>query len=195
MASSTVSYDVVPGSGVVVLTIKSGPVNALSMRVLADITSAIKRANSDSNVRSIVICGSGATFPAGADITEFPALDKGGSRCCAEDRFTERLAALKSGQKIDLAQGPNAIEKSNKFVVAAIHGTALGGGLEVALGCHYRVALQSAKLGLPEVQLGLCPGAGGTQRLPRLIGVPDALQAISMLYCGLFRWLKTVSNR
>lgn len=74
---------------------------------------------------------------------------------------------------------PNLIEASPKLVVAAVHGTALGGGLEVALACHLRVALPTAKFGLPEVQLGLCPGAGGTQRLPRLIGVPDALPMIT----------------
>jgi 3-hydroxyacyl-CoA dehydrogenase len=189
---TTVSYEFVPGAGVAVLTISSGPVNALSSRVFADIQAAVARAKNDAAVRAIVICGAGKTFPAGADISEFPTLIQGRINiefftilafADLSDKqmllffFAEILiSGLKSGRVFDLNATPNAIENSPKLVVAAIHGTALGGGLELALACHYRVALSSAKMGLPEVQLGICPGAGGTQRLPRLIGVPDALQ-------------------
>eukprot|EP00474_Spongospora_subterranea_P001803 CRZ02261.1 hypothetical protein [Spongospora subterranea] len=159
---STVSYDAVSTPGVAVLTVCSGPVNALSGKVFSDMGDALSRAINDPTVKAIVICGSGSTFPAGADIKEFPTLRQ----------------AIIQGKPVDLNVVPNAIERSPKLVVAAIHGTALGGGLELALACHMRVALSSAKFGLPEVQLGLCPGAGGTQRLPRLIGVPDAMQMI-----------------
>ncbi|AJR23570.1 3-hydroxyacyl-CoA dehydrogenase NAD-binding domain-containing protein [Sphingobium sp. YBL2] len=141
-----------------VLTIRIGnpPVNALSEDVRRGIYQAIDAAQSDEGVSSIVIHGAGRMFSAGADITEFgkPLAEPG------------------------LAVVIDAIEASAKPVVAAIHGSALGGGLEVALGAHYRVATASAKLGLPEVALGLLPGAGGTQRLPRLVGIPAALDMI-----------------
>ncbi|KXU31468.1 3-hydroxyacyl-CoA dehydrogenase [Sphingobium sp. 22B] len=141
-----------------VLTIRIGnpPVNALSEDVRRGIYQAIDAAQSDEGVSSIVIHGAGRMFSAGADITEFgkPLAEPG------------------------LAVVIDAIEASVKPVVAAIHGSALGGGLEVALGAHYRVATASAKLGLPEVALGLLPGAGGTQRLPRLVGIPAALDMI-----------------
>ncbi|PNQ00029.1 3-hydroxyacyl-CoA dehydrogenase NAD-binding domain-containing protein [Sphingobium sp. SA916] len=141
-----------------VLTIRIGnpPVNALSEDVRRGIYQAIDAAQSDEGVSSIVIHGAGRMFSAGADITEFgkPLAEPG------------------------LAVVIDAIEASAKPVVAAIHGSSLGGGLEVALGAHYRVATASAKLGLPEVALGLLPGAGGTQRLPRLVGIPAALDMI-----------------
>nr|WP_087575708.1 3-hydroxyacyl-CoA dehydrogenase NAD-binding domain-containing protein [Sphingomonas sp. CDS-1] len=141
-----------------VLEIKIGnpPVNALSEDVRRGIYQAVQVAQTDDGVSAVVIHGAGRMFSAGADITEFgkPLAEPG-------------LAAV-----ID------AIEASAKPVVAAIHGSALGGGLEVALGAHYRVATASAKLGLPEVALGLLPGAGGTQRLPRLVGIPAALDMI-----------------
>ncbi|BBD98091.1 3-hydroxyacyl-CoA dehydrogenase [Sphingobium amiense] len=141
-----------------VLTIRIGnpPVNALSEDVRRGIYQAIDAAQSDDGVSAIVIHGAGRMFSAGADITEFgkPLAEPG------------------------LAVVIDAIEASAKPVVAAIHGSALGGGLEVALGAHYRVATASAKLGLPEVALGLLPGAGGTQRLPRLVGIPAALDMI-----------------
>src|SRR5262249_6806742 len=111
----------------------------------------------DPAVRAIVLICDGKTFIAGADITEFG----------------------KPMQPPSLVEVQDVIEGSPKPVVAAIHGTALGGGLEVALCCHYRVAVPSAKCGLPEVNLGLLPGAGGTQRLPRIVGVEQALDMVT----------------
>jgi 3-hydroxyacyl-CoA dehydrogenase len=142
---------------IAVLTVDSPPVNALSAAVRAGIALGIARAVADPAVRAIVLACAGRTFIAGADITEFgkPPADPS-----LHDVIT-------------------AIEGAAKPVVAAIHGTALGGGLETALGCHYRVAVPSARLGLPEVKLGLLPGAGGTQRLPRVVGVPQALEMVT----------------
>ncbi|QNG48709.1 3-hydroxyacyl-CoA dehydrogenase NAD-binding domain-containing protein [Sphingobium yanoikuyae] len=133
------------------------PVNALGEGVRTGLDEAITGALEDDAVKAIVIRGSGRLFSGGADITEFSKPPSGPS-----------LPAI-----ID------AIEASSKPVVAAIHGMALGGGLEVALGSHYRVATPKAKLGLPEVTLGILPGAGGTQRLPRLVGVEAALDIIT----------------
>ncbi len=141
---------------VLVVTSNNPPVNALGAAVRQGLAAAIEEASNDAAVEAVVIRCEGRTFFAGADITEFgkPPVLPG------------------------LPDVITAIEASDKPVVAAIHGTALGGGLEVALGCHYRVAVPSAKLGLPEVKLGLLPGAGGTQRLPRVVGVADALNMI-----------------
>lgn len=150
-----VSYQAEGSVGVV--TIDSPPVNALSIGVRQGIKGGVEAANADSSVTSIVIICSGRTFIAGADITEFG----------------------KPPQAPSLHEVIGALEISSKPVVAAIHGTALGGGLETALGCHYRVASKSAKVGLPEVKLGILPGAGGTQRLPRVVGVPMALEMIT----------------
>lgn len=139
-----------------VITIESPPVNALSEAVRRGIFENVRAAHADSAVKAIVIICAGRTFIAGADITEFgkpprpPALN---------DVIAE-------------------IESCSKPVIAAIHGTALGGGLELALGCHFRVAVKEAKLGLPEVKLGLLPGAGGTQRLPRAVGPELAVKMI-----------------
>ena len=141
---------------VLVVSANNPPVNALGHAVRAGLEAAIKAAAADSGVSAIVIRCEGRTFFAGADITEFG----------------------KPPQAPGLPDVCDLIEQSSKPVVAAIHGTALGGGLEVALGCHYRIAVPSAKLGLPEVKLGLLPGAGGTQRLPRVAGVADALPMI-----------------
>src|SRR5476651_773671 len=116
----------------------------------------VKTAIADPEVKAIVLTCAGRTFIAGADITEFG----------------------KPPVAPSLAEVEAAIEAAPKPVVAAIHGTALGGGFETALACHYRVAVPSAKVGLPEVKLGLLPGAGGTQRLPRLVGVESALNMI-----------------
>ncbi len=139
---------------VLVIISDNPPVNALGNAVRQGLESAIKEGVADSTVKAMVIRCDGRTFFAGADITEFgkPMVDPA-------------LPVL-----VDI------IEASDKPVVAAIHGTALGGGCEVALGCHYRVAVPSAKLGTPEVKLGLLPGAGGTQRLPRVAGVALALE-------------------
>ena len=138
---------------VAVITLNSPPVNALSANVREGLNNGVSAAIEDSSVKSIVIICEGRTFIAGADITEFGQAPKGPS----------------------LYEVQDMIENSPKPVVAAIHGTALGGGLEVALTCHYRIAVPSAKCGLPEVNLGLLPGAGGTQRLPRIVGASKAL--------------------
>ena len=138
---------------VAVLTLNSPPVNALSANVREGLNNGISDALKDDSVKSIVIICNGRTFIAGADITEFGQAPKGPS----------------------LYEVQDMIENSTKPVIAAIHGTALGGGLEVALTCHYRIAVPSAKCGLPEVNLGLLPGAGGTQRLPRIVGAQKAL--------------------
>ncbi len=141
---------------VLVIVSNNPPVNALGQAVRAGLQAGIEEALADDSVKAVVIRCDGRTFFAGADITEFG----------------------KPPVPPSLPDVINAIEASTKPVVAAIHGTALGGGLEVALGCHYRVAAKSAKLGLPEVNLGILPGAGGTQRLPRVIGVAEALNMI-----------------
>ena len=138
---------------VLIIESNNPPVNALSAAVRQGLVDAIEQAEADDSVKAVVIACEGQTFFAGADITEFG----------------------KPPVMPWLPQVVDRIEECIKPVVAAIHGTALGGGLEVALGCHYRVAVPSAKLGTPEVKLGLLPGAGGTQRLPRVAGVDKAL--------------------
>ena len=140
-----------------VITLNSPPVNALSAAVRDGLSEGMKTALADAGARAVVIICEGRTFIAGADITEFGGASKGASLFDVQD----------------------AMEGSTKPVVAAIHGTALGGGLEVALCAHYRVAVPSARLGLPEVNLGLLPGAGGTQRLPRIVGVETALEMMT----------------
>src|SRR5439155_19552467 len=119
----------------------------------------VKQFQDDSSVQAVVLTGAGKTFIAGADIKEFEKITSGKKR---------DLGAMRSMLV--------ALEDCPKPVVAAIHGTALGGGLETAMACHYRVAVASAQLGQPEVKLGLIPGAGGTQRLPRLAGVAKAAE-------------------
>ena len=141
---------------IAVITIDNPPVNALGQAVRAGMRDGVAAAVADAGVDAIVITCAGRTFIAGADITEFGKPPR-------EPGLHGVLAA---------------IESAPKPVVAAIHGTALGGGLEVALACHYRVAVKSARFGLPEVKLGLLPGAGGTQRLPRVVGVEKALSMI-----------------
>ncbi len=141
-----------------VIAIDNPPVNALARGVRRGLQEAFALAKADAAVQAVVLHCAGRTFAAGADITEF-----------------------RSGNisDPDLNDVTAAIESLGKPVVAAIHGTALGGGFELALGCHYRMALSTAMVGLPEVTLGVLPGAGGTQRLPRLIGVADALETIA----------------
>ena len=139
---------------VLVIVSNNPPVNALGAAVRQGLEAAIKQGVNDDSVAAMVIRCDGRTFFAGADITEFgkPPVEPG------------------------LPMVVDMIEASSKPVVAAIHGTALGGGCEVTLGCHYRVAVPSAKIGTPEVKLGLLPGAGGTQRIPRIAGVKLALE-------------------
>jgi 3-hydroxyacyl-CoA dehydrogenase len=139
---------------ILVVTSNNPPVNALGHAVREGLVAAIAEADGDAAVKAVVIVCQGQTFFAGADITEFG----------------------KPMQMPMLPQVVDIIENCTKPVVAAIHGTAFGGGLEVALASHYRVAVPSAKLGVPEVKLGLLPGAGGTQRLPRVAGVRKALE-------------------
>ena len=140
-----------------VITLNSPPVNALSANVREGLDSGMKIAIENNDIEAIVIFCEGRTFIAGADISEFGKEPKGPS----------------------LFEVQDIMENSPKPIIAAIHGTALGGGLEVALTCHYRIAVKSAKCGLPEVNLGLLPGAGGTQRLPRLVGVEQALKMVT----------------
>ena len=144
-------------NGVAVVTVDSPPVNALSVDVRNGLAEAFGKLLGDAAVQAIVLICAGRTFIAGADITGFGKPPRGAS----------------------LIETLKAIEGSSQHVVAAIHGTALGGGFEVALACHYRVAVPSAKCGLPEVKLGLLPGAGGTQRLPRIVGVARALELLT----------------
>ena len=140
-------------NNVAVVTVDNPPVNALSHAVREGIQSAIEAFDNDDAIEAIVIICAGRTFIAGADIREFGQAPKAPH----------------------LPEVVNRIEACNKPVIAAIHGTALGGGLEIAMGCHFRIALATASVGLPEVKLGLLPGATGTQRLPRLTGVRTAL--------------------
>ena len=151
---STVIYEIAEEIGVI--TINNPPVNALSHSLREGLKQTIENAQKDASKALIIIC-EGRTFIAGFDITEFG----------------------KPPQAPSLPDMLASIEASEKPVIAAMHGTALGGGFETALTCHYRCALASAKVGLPEVNLGLLPGAGGTQRTPRLAGVEAALDIIS----------------
>lgn len=152
--SEVVSYELNENIGVI--SVNNPPVNALAQVVREGILNAVNEAQGDGS-EAIVLACEGRTFIAGADITEFGKPPK-------DPWLPEVLTA---------------IENSSKPVVAAIHGTALGGGFEVALACHYRCAVPSAKVGLPEVKLGLLPGAGGTQRVPRVAGVKAALDMIT----------------
>ena len=145
--------------GVGVITVENPPVNALSPGVPEGILEGVQRFADDDSVTAIVLIGGGRTFIAGADIKEFGKITSGEKR---GERTLIRLIGV--------------LENSSKPVVAAIHGTAFGGGLETAQGCHYRVALRSAQVGQPEVKLGIIPGAHGTQRLPRLAGLRKALE-------------------
>ncbi|MBM3289410.1 MAG: 3-hydroxyacyl-CoA dehydrogenase [Candidatus Hydrogenedentes bacterium] len=139
------------------ITVDNPPVNALSIGVRKGIVECLTEAAADAEAKAVVLICAGRTFIAGADITEF-------NRPLEEPDLNAVIAAL---------------EDCPKPVIAAIHGTALGGGLETALGCHYRCAAPSAQVGLPEVKLGIIPGAGGTQRLPRVAGVKAALEIIT----------------
>ena len=152
--SLPVSYQLQGNIGVI--SVNNPPVNALSQAVRQGLLDAINEAQTDASEAVVILC-EGRTFIAGADITEFgkPLMDPW------------------------LPELLDIIENSSKLVVAAIHGTALGGGLETALAAHYRCAVASARIGLPEVKLGLLPGAGGTQRMPRLAGVKASLDLIT----------------
>src|SRR6185295_2402579 len=145
--------------GIAVITIDNPPVNALSPGVPEGILVALDTAERDSSVRAVVVVGGGRTFIAGADIKEL-----------------EEAARNPASGGPDLHPLLARIEDCSKPVIMAIHGIALGGGLEIAMAGHYRVALADASLGAPEVNLGIIPGAEGTQRLPRLVGMAAAVE-------------------
>src|SRR3954470_18712477 len=147
--------------GVAVVTIDNPPVNALAPEVWGQIDEAVQRGVADPAARAIVLIGAGTTFIAGADIKAFDLL-KTPADSLARSEGTHALL--------------KRLEDATKPLVAAIHGNALGGGLEVAQACHFRVATRDARVGQPEVMLGIIPGAGGTQRLPRLAGAKMALE-------------------
>ncbi len=155
-SENLVTLDVKDGIGII--TVNNPPVNALSPGVPEGITACFEKAHADPAVKAMVLIGAGRSFIAGADIRQF---GKGRVRQAIGDSTTDKLDA------------------STKPIVAAIHGYALGGGLETAMGCNYRIAVRSAKVGLPEVLIGILPGGGGTQRLPRLAGVQVALDMIT----------------
>jgi 3-hydroxyacyl-CoA dehydrogenase len=157
MAAITETVELENQNEIALLKIDNPPVNALGINVRKGIADGVQKAEEDKSVKAIMIVCQGRTFFAGADIREFG----------------------KPPEEPILTQMLDVIEACTKPVIAAIHGTAFGGGLETALTCHYRVAVPSAKLGLPEVKLGLLPGAGGTQRLPRLVGPEKALEMIT----------------
>ncbi len=144
---------------IAVITLDNPPVNGLGFETRSAIVRGIEQAQSDSNIAAIVLTGSAKAFSGGADIKEFN---------------TPKATALPN-----LLTVIETVEQSRKPVIAALAGLALGGGHELALGCHYRVAVAGTQIGLPEVKLGLIPGAGGTQRLPRLLGLPTALDMIT----------------
>jgi 3-hydroxyacyl-CoA dehydrogenase/enoyl-CoA hydratase/carnithine racemase len=149
---------------VAVLTLDNPPVNQMSPQLMTDFKQAVGEALEEAQVKAIVLTGAGKNFIAGADITQLKLVKK------REDIYQKALMG---------ARFLNGIEAGSKPFIAAINGNCLGGGLETAMACHYRVAAQGADLGQPEVQIGLIPGAGGTQRLPRLIGLPNALEMIT----------------
>jgi len=143
---------------VAVITLMNPPVNGLGLSTRVGITDGLEKANNDTTVKAIIITGGGKAFSGGADIREF--------------------GSPKAIQEPNLLSVIRACENSAKPVVGALHSVAMGGGLELALGCHYRIAAPGTSIALPEVKLGLVPGAGGTQRLPRVIGVEPALNMI-----------------
>ncbi len=148
----------VHGGDIAVLTLANPPVNGLGLSTRQGVASGLERALADGAVRAIVLTGAGRAFSGGADITEF--------------------GTNKALQEPNLHSVIQALENASKPVVAAIHSVCMGGGLELALGCHYRVAAPGTSVALPEVKLGILPGAGGTQRLPRVLGVEAALNLI-----------------
>jgi 3-hydroxyacyl-CoA dehydrogenase len=143
---------------IAVITLNNPPINGLGAATRLGITDGLAKANADTAVKAIVLTGAGKAFSGGADIKEF--------------------GSPKAFQEPNLLSVILALENSNKPVVAAVHTVCMGGGLELALGCHYRIAAPGCSVALPEVKLGLIPGAGGTQRLPRVLGVEAALNMI-----------------
>ena len=152
----TAEYKII--GDVAVITMTNPPVNGLGLSTRVGITDGLTKANADAAVKSIIITGAGKAFSGGADIKEF--------------------GSSKAVQEPNLLSVIRACENSAKPVLAAVHTVAMGGGVELALGCHYRMAAPGCKVALPEVKLGLIPGAGATQRLPRVLGVEAALNMI-----------------
>ena len=152
--SDVVSLEII--DNIAIVTVDSPPVNAINQAIREGLLSAFQQFDLDDDAHAIVLMCAGKTFMAGADMKEFDAPIE-------EPGYHETY---------------NRIESCIKPVIAILHGTALGGGLEAALACHYRAAASSARMGLPELSLGIIPGAGGTQRLPRLIGAKPALEFI-----------------
>ncbi|HET7864209.1 MAG TPA: enoyl-CoA hydratase/isomerase family protein, partial [Burkholderiaceae bacterium] len=153
---SSASYEL--RDGVAVITLNNPPVNGLGHEVRLAVAQGLEQAMADAAVQAVVITGAGRAFSGGADIKEF-----GSPKALAEPNLLSLILA---------------VEHCTKPVVAAINGVCMGGGLELSLGCHYRVAAPGIDVALPEVKIGLVPGAGGTQRLPRAIGVENALNMI-----------------
>ena len=150
--------------GTAILKLDNPPVNQLSEPFVKEMANAIMETFRDQEVKAVILTGTGKNFIAGTDITEIKGVaDK-------DDIFSKVM---------DNHRFMNAIEDGSKPVIAAINGNCLGGGMEIAMACHYRIAAQGVQVGQPEVQIGLIPGAGGTQRLPRLVGLPHALQMIT----------------
>src|SRR6202451_4535332 len=156
MSMNKLSFEIL--DGIAVLTLDNPPVNSLGVELRQALTAGVERANADPKVAVLVLIGSGAGFSGGADIREF-----GTPKAVAHPNLRTVISE---------------IEDSAKPVIAAVGGVCMGGGLELAMACHYRVGVPKAKIALPEVKLGLLPGAGGTQRLPRLLGVEAALNMI-----------------
>ena len=149
---------------VAIVTIDHPPVNALSAPLLEELETEVERLDADDSVRAVVLRGAGEkAFVAGADISEFPSLREAAAE------------AQESGSARGIQKLGARMDKARKPFVAAIHGFCLGGGLELAMCCDIRVAAEGAQLGQPEIKLGLIPGGGGTQRLPRLVGLGRAL--------------------
>ena len=141
-----------------VITMNNPPINGLGLSTRQAIVAGLEKALADDNVKAIILTGAGKAFSGGADIKEF--------------------GSPKAVQEPNLLNLISACENASKPVIAAVHTVAMGGGLELALGCHYRIAAPGCDVALPEVKLGLIPGAGGTQRLPRVLGVEAALNMI-----------------
>ena len=155
--SDAVTYSV--RDGIAVIAMNNPPVNGLGSVLRPGIMAGMQQAEADPNVHAIVIIGTAKAFSGGADIREFN--------------------TPKSTMSPTLPEINEAQDRLNKPMVAAIAGFALGGGLELALGCHYRVAASKTQLGLPEVKLGILPGSGGTQRLPRVVGAAEGLKMMT----------------
>lgn len=148
---------------VAILTIKNPPVNQLSSALVREIREALNSAFEDPGIKAVILTGSGKNFTGGADITEIQQI---------KDRDLLMEAVMENNRFL------NSIEEGPKPVIVAINGNCMGGGLEIAMASHYRIAVKGVQVGQPEVKVGLIPGAGGTQRLPRLVGLPDALKMI-----------------